>query len=163
MPTTRHWVGANSALALGWPQRLEKSGFHLAERINIVVIAKTSPERLGAYAQERGWHSLRLLSFRNNTFNSDYHAETAEGVQLAVLNVFSRGEDGIRRHWASENVFKSGSTSPLDPIWSIFGALDLTREGRGDIAGYPNLRTKKVLAEAGRAGFEHDWRDLWQF
>jgi predicted dithiol-disulfide oxidoreductase (DUF899 family) len=150
-------------LALGWPQRLEKSGFHLAERINIVVIAKTSPERLGAYAQERGWHSLRLLSFRNNTFNSDYHAETAEGVQLAVLNVFSRGEDGIRRHWASENVFKSGSTSPLDPIWSIFGALDLTREGRGDIAGYPNLRTKKVLAEAGRAGFEHDWRDLWQF
>ncbi len=46
----------------------------------------------------------------------------------------------IRHHWASENVFKRGSTSPLDPIWSIFSALDLTREGRGDIAGYPNLQ-----------------------
>jgi predicted dithiol-disulfide oxidoreductase (DUF899 family) len=119
---------------------LEGAAFHLAERINLVVIAKTSPERLGTYAQERGWHNLRLLSSRNNTFNRDYHAETAEGVQLAVLNVFSRGEDGIRHHWASENVFKRGSTSPLDPIWSIFGALDLTREGRGDIAGYPNLQ-----------------------
>jgi hypothetical protein len=28
--------------------------FHLAERINLVVITKTSPDRLGTYAQERG-------------------------------------------------------------------------------------------------------------
>src|SRR6201997_831282 len=119
---------------------LEGAAFHLAERINLVVIAKTSPDRLGACAQERGWHNLRLLSSRNNTFNRDYHAETSEGVQLAVLNVFSRGEDGIRHHWASENVFKRGSTSPLDPIWPIYGVLDLTRDGRGDSAAYPNLQ-----------------------
>ena len=119
---------------------LEGAAFHLAERTNLVVIAKTSPERLGTYAQERGWRNLRLLSSRNNTFNRDYHAETPEGVQLAVLSVFSRDEDGIRHHWASENVFKRGSTSPLDPIWPIYGALDLTREGRGDSAAYPNLQ-----------------------
>jgi predicted dithiol-disulfide oxidoreductase (DUF899 family) len=119
---------------------LEGAAFHLAERTNLVVIAKTGPERLGAYAQERGWCNLRLLSSRNNTFNRDYHAETPDGVQLAVLNVFSRDQDGIRHHWASENVFKRGSTSPLDPVWPIFGVLDLIREGRGDIAAYPNLQ-----------------------
>jgi hypothetical protein len=41
---------------------LKGAAFHLAERINLVVIAKTSPERLGTYAQEHGWHNLRLLS-----------------------------------------------------------------------------------------------------
>jgi len=61
-------------------------------------------------------------------------------VQLAVLNVFSRDEDGIRHDWASENVFRRGSTSPLDSVWPIYGALDLTREGRGDNAAYPNLQ-----------------------
>ena len=119
---------------------LEGAAFHLAERTNLVVIAKTNPDRLRTYAQERGWRNLRLLSSRNNTFNRDYHAETPDGVQLAVLNVFSRDKDGIRHHWASEGTFKRGDTSPLDPVWPIYGILDLTREGRGDNAAYPNLQ-----------------------
>ncbi|WP_426425903.1 DUF899 family protein [Bradyrhizobium genosp. A] len=119
---------------------LEGAAFHLAERTNLVVIAKTSPDRLGTYAKERGWRNIRLLSSRNNSFNRDYHAETSDGVQLAVLHVFSRDHDGIRHHWASEGIFKRGDTSPLDPIWPIFGVLDLTREGRGDSAAYPNLQ-----------------------
>jgi predicted dithiol-disulfide oxidoreductase (DUF899 family) len=119
---------------------LEGAAFHIAQRTNLVVIAKASPDRLGTYAQERGWRNLRLLSSRNNTFNHDYHAETPDGVQLAVLNVFSRDEDGIRHHWTSEAMFKRGDTSALDPVWPIFGVLDLTREGRGDGAAYPNLQ-----------------------
>ena len=57
-----------------------------------------------------------------------------------VLHVFSRDQDGIRHHWAGEGIFKRGDTSPLDPVWSIYGVLDLTREGRGDSAAYPNLQ-----------------------
>jgi predicted dithiol-disulfide oxidoreductase (DUF899 family) len=119
---------------------LEGAAFHLAERTNLVVIAKTSADRFGTYAKERGWRNVRLLSSRNNTFNRDYHAETLDGVQLAVLHVFSRDQDGIRHHWESEGIFKRGDTSPLDPVWSIYGVLDLTREGRGDSAAYPNLQ-----------------------
>ena len=99
---------------------------HLSDRVNLVVVAKTSPDRLGTYAQERGWRNLRLLSSRNNTFNRDYHAETPDGEQLPVLNVFSRDEDGIHHHWASELTFERGDNSPLDPIWPIYGVLDLT-------------------------------------
>src|SRR6201998_4662572 len=119
---------------------LEGAAFHLAGRINLVVIAKTSPDRLGTYAQERGWRNLRLLSSRNNTLNRDYHAETPDGVQLAVLHVVSRDHSAVRHHWASEGIFKRGDTSPLDPVWAIYGILDLTREGRGDSAAYPNLQ-----------------------
>lgn len=119
---------------------LEGAAFDLAERTNLVVIAKTSPDRLGTYAQERGWRNLRLLSSQNNTFNRDYLAETPDNVQRAVLHVFSRNEDEIRHHWTSEMTFKRGDTSSLDPVWSIFGVLDLTLEGRGDSAAYPNLQ-----------------------
>src|SRR5712672_2753308 len=119
---------------------LEGAAFHLAERTNLVVIAKTSPDRLRTYAQERGWQNLRVLSSRNNTFNRDYHAETPEGEQLPVLNVFSRDEDGIDHRWASELTFVRGDNSPLDPVWPIWGVLDLTPNGRGETAAYPSLQ-----------------------
>jgi predicted dithiol-disulfide oxidoreductase (DUF899 family) len=119
---------------------LQGAAFHLAARINLVVIAKTAPDRLGTYAQERGWRDLRLLSSRNNTFNRDYHAERPDGGQLPVLHVFSRNQEGIHHHWANEMSFMRGDTSSLDPVWPIFGALDLTPEGRGDVAAYPNLQ-----------------------
>ncbi|ASD82880.1 DUF899 domain-containing protein [Burkholderia gladioli] len=119
---------------------LEGAAFHLAERTNLVVVAKTSPERLGTFAQERGWQNLRLLSSRGNHFNRDYYAEKPDGVQLAILNVFSRHADGIRHHWASELAFKHGTTTPLESIWPIYGILGVTREGPGDRAAYPNLQ-----------------------
>ena len=112
---------------------------HLSDRVNLVVVAKTDPARLSDYAQESAWHNLRLLSSRNNTFNRDYHGETPEGEQLPVLNVFTRDEDGIHHRWASELTFVRGDNSPLDPIWPIWGVLDLTPDGRGETAAYPAL------------------------
>src|SRR5246127_1966695 len=119
---------------------LDGAARHLARPLSFVVAAKSDPARIGNFARERGWRNLRLLSSRNNSYNRDYHAESPDGVQLAVLNVFSRGADGIRHHWTSEMTFKRGDTSSLDPVWSIYGVLDLTREGRGDSAAYPNLQ-----------------------
>ena len=119
---------------------LDGPATHLAERINLVVVAKTDPARLGTYGQECGWRNMRLLSSRKNTYNRDYHGETAEGEQLPVLNVFSRDEDGIHHTWASELTFARGDNSPLDPIWPIWGVLDLTPNGRGNAAAYPSLQ-----------------------
>jgi predicted dithiol-disulfide oxidoreductase (DUF899 family) len=84
------------------------------------------------------------MSARNSTFNCDYHAETSGGVQLAVLNVFTRGEDAIHRHRASEMTFKRGDISPPESVWTIWGVFDLTREGRGDNAAFLNLQYQEV-------------------
>jgi predicted dithiol-disulfide oxidoreductase (DUF899 family) len=113
---------------------------HLLDRVNLVVVATADPARLGNYAAERGWDNLRLLSSRNNTFNRDYHGETPQGEQLPILNVFSRDEGEIRHRWASELTFVRGDSSPLDSIWPIWGVLDLTPDGRGEIADYPSLQ-----------------------
>jgi predicted dithiol-disulfide oxidoreductase (DUF899 family) len=119
---------------------LDGAAIHLCDRVNLVSIAKTDPGRLGTYARERRWRNLRLLSSRNNTFKRDYRAETPDGEQLPVLQVFSRAEDGIHHRWSSELMFAGGGTSALDAVWPIWGALDLTPIGRGDAAGYPSLQ-----------------------
>jgi predicted dithiol-disulfide oxidoreductase (DUF899 family) len=119
---------------------LEGAAFHLAERINLVVVAKADAARLGTYAQERDWRTVRLLSSRNNTFNRDYHSETAAGVQIPLLHVFTRDDSAIHHRWTSEQVFARGDSTAMDSIWLIWGALDLTPDGRGEAAAYPSLQ-----------------------
>src|SRR5204862_2062742 len=69
---------------------LDGAAPHLARRINLAVVAKSSPERIRTFARERSWRHLRLLSSRNNGYNCDYHAETPDGSQLPIMNVFTR-------------------------------------------------------------------------
>src|SRR5206468_6341117 len=55
--------------------QLEGAAEHLGQHLNLAVVAKTSPRRLLAFAQERGWRRLRFLSSAQTTYNRDYHAE----------------------------------------------------------------------------------------
>jgi predicted dithiol-disulfide oxidoreductase (DUF899 family) len=116
--------------------QLEGAAEHLVQRINLAVVAKTSPQRLLTFAEERGWRRLRFLSSATTTFNRDYHAETSEGAQRPMLTVFHRDGDTIRHFWSSELFY--APTDPgqdprhvgtLEPLWNMF---DLTREGRPD-------------------------------
>jgi predicted dithiol-disulfide oxidoreductase (DUF899 family) len=116
--------------------QLEGAAEHLVQRINLAVVAKTSPQRLLTFAEERGWRRLRFLSSATTTFNRDYHAETSEGAQRPMLTVFHRDGDMIRHFWSSELFY--APTDPgqdprhvgtLEPLWNMF---DLTPEGRPD-------------------------------
>jgi predicted dithiol-disulfide oxidoreductase (DUF899 family) len=116
--------------------QLEGAAEHLVQRINLAVVAKTSPQRLLTFAEERGWRRLRFLSSATTTFNRDYHAETSEGAQRPMLTVFHREGDTIRHFWSSELFY--APTDPgqdprhvgtLEPLWNMF---DLTPEGRPD-------------------------------
>ena len=49
----------------GAARHIEAAGF------NFVVVAKTPLERLLAFARERGWRHLRLLSAAGNRFKRD--------------------------------------------------------------------------------------------
>ena len=79
---------------------LDGAAPHLAHPLSLVVAAKSDPARIRNFARERGWRHLRLLSSRNNTYNRDYHAESPEGEQAPVLNVFTRDGDGTRHRRA---------------------------------------------------------------
>jgi predicted dithiol-disulfide oxidoreductase (DUF899 family) len=107
---------------------------HASQHVNVVVVAKTPLERLLTFAQERGWRRLRLLSSATNDYNRDYHAETVDGAQRPMLNVFHRDGATIRHFWGSELLYaptddqqEPRHVGSLEPLWNMF---DLTREGR---------------------------------
>jgi predicted dithiol-disulfide oxidoreductase (DUF899 family) len=122
---------------------LDGAAPHLAERVNLAIVAKSDPERIRTFARERGWRHLRLLSSLDNTYNRDYHAETVEGEQVPILNVFVRDAAGIRHSWASELLFAPGpegeETRHVDSIWPIWNVLDVTPDGRGTDSDFPRL------------------------
>jgi predicted dithiol-disulfide oxidoreductase (DUF899 family) len=105
-----------------------------AAGLNFVIIADAPLDRLLAFAKDRQWKSLRLLSSRGNNFKRDYHARTPEGHQMPMMTVFHRAGDGIRHFWSSEMFYADSDpdqdprhTGTIEPLWNIF---DLTPEGR---------------------------------
>src|SRR5213076_1254350 len=82
--------------------QLEGAAEHATQLINLAVVAKAPLPRVLAFAEERGWRRLRLLSSAANSYNRDYLAETAEGDQRPMLNVFHRDGETIRHFWGSE-------------------------------------------------------------
>jgi predicted dithiol-disulfide oxidoreductase (DUF899 family) len=122
---------------------LDGAAPHLAQRINLAVIAKSDPQRIRTFAGERGWRNLRLLSSRNNAYNRDYRAETPEGEQVPILNVFVRDGDGIRHAWATELMFapreEGMEARHVDLIWPIWSVLDMTPQGREGEEPFPSL------------------------
>jgi predicted dithiol-disulfide oxidoreductase (DUF899 family) len=115
--------------------QLDGAAEHASQHINLAVVAKTPLARLLTFGEERGWRRLRLLSSADNTYNRDYHAETPEGSQRPMLNVFHRDGQTIRHFWGSELFY--APTDPgqdprhagtIEPLWNLF---DLTPEGRG--------------------------------
>ena len=114
--------------------QLDGAAEHASQRVNLAVAAKTPIERLLAFAAERGWRRLRLLSSAGTTYNCDYLAETAAGEQQPMLNVFHRDGNTIRHFWGSELFYASTDSGQeprhvgtLEPLWNLF---DLTPEGR---------------------------------
>jgi len=107
---------------------------HATQLVNFAVVAKAPVERVLTFGEERGWRRLRLLSSAGNTFNRDYLAETGEGHQRPMLNVFHREGETIRHFWGSELLYARADpgqhprhVGTLEPFWNL---LDLTPEGR---------------------------------
>jgi predicted dithiol-disulfide oxidoreductase (DUF899 family) len=114
--------------------QLDGAAEHAAPLVNFAVVAKTQLPNVLTFAEERGWRRLRLLSSAANSYNRDYLAETADGAQRPMLNVFHRDGETIRHFWGSELFYAPAEpgqdprhVGTLEPIWNL---LDLTREGR---------------------------------
>jgi len=114
---------------------LDGTSLHAAQRINLVIVAKSPIKRIRAFARERGWGNLRLLSSASNSYNRAYHAEDDKDSQLPALNVFTRHDGKIHHRYCTEMLF-----TPFDPgqdgrhvdlIWPLWSLFDFTPEGRG--------------------------------
>jgi predicted dithiol-disulfide oxidoreductase (DUF899 family) len=115
---------------------------HLWQRVSLAVIAKSPLERIRAYARERGWDKLRLLSSAENTYNQDYFGEGPDGSQWPSLNVFVRTNGEVRHFYHTELLFSPAEPGQnhrhVDMIWPLWNLLDFTPGGRGT-DWYPRL------------------------
>jgi len=116
--------------------QLEGMVEHSEQIMSFAAIAKAPLGRVRAFADDRGWRRLRVLSSAASTYNGDYLAESAEGHQLPMLNVFHRDGDTIRHFWGTELFYaptdpgqETRHVGTLEPLWNLF---DLTPDGRPD-------------------------------
>lgn len=118
---------------------------HLAQQVNVAVIAKAPPSSIREYAQKRGWKDLRFLSSSENEFNKDMNMEDVEWLgwkgQQPGVSVFKyeEGDDGngqVRFYYQTTPYFANSGGNDvirgmdlLTPLWNL---LDITPGGRGD-------------------------------
>jgi predicted dithiol-disulfide oxidoreductase (DUF899 family) len=107
---------------------------HIAQRINLAVVARSPIERITAFAEARGWDHLRLLSSADNSYNMNYYAETDSGAQMPMVNVFSMQDGVVRHRWGTELLYAGldGQPRHVDFMWPLWNVLDTVPEGRGD-------------------------------
>lgn len=130
---------------------MEGAARHIGQRAAMHIVAKSPLARLAAWAHERGWKYLSLISTAGNSYDADYFGDTSkfskgmraqhkvadgENWDETIYNVFKKDGGKIRHFWGSEMAFAPSAPKQhhragdlADPLW---GLLDMTPEGRGD-------------------------------
>ncbi len=115
---------------------------HVTQRVNLAVAAKVPIDRFRAHAYSRGWAPIRMLSSADTSYNRDYQAESPDGSQWPMANVFVRRDGAVHHQWSSE-LFHVPAPAGQDPrhvdfMWPVWSIFDATPDGRDD--WHPRLR-----------------------
>jgi predicted dithiol-disulfide oxidoreductase (DUF899 family) len=136
-------------MCTAWIDSFNGIAHHLAQNVDLAIVAAAEPSELRAFARERGWTRLRLLSAGESTFKFDLGSEDREGGQDSTISVFTRDPDGTLRHsysghpWLAGDVKERG-IDELNPIWNV---MDLTPQGRGEFYASLEYGTKVHAAK----------------
>jgi predicted dithiol-disulfide oxidoreductase (DUF899 family) len=139
-------------MCTAWIDGYNGLAHHIAQNVDFAIVAAADPATLRAYARNRGWDKLRLLSAGDSTFKYDLGSEDREGSQDSTISVFTRDGDGTLRHfysghpWLAPEIKERG----IDELTPIFNMLDLTPEGRGSWYASLDYGTKVKGAQATR-------------
>lgn len=135
-------------MCTAWIDTFNGIAHHVAQNVDLAIVAAADPATLRAYARGRGWNKLRLLSAGESNFKYDLGSEDREGRQDSTISVFTRDADGTVRHFYSGHPWldpeiKERGIDELNPIWNL---LDLTPQGRGTFYASLDYGTKVQIA-----------------
>ena len=107
----------------------DRTWYSVAKDAAFVAVAKATPEQIDAWAKERGWSQIPLLSGFESTFQADYNCQEPgnDDMQWPVMLVFTKKDGEIFQFWATENM-----SNHVDTVWPYWNLLDFTPEGRPD-------------------------------
>src|SRR5438046_7927477 len=122
-------------MCTAWIDGYNGVAHHIAQNVDLAIVAAADSSTLRAYARERGWNRLRLLSAGESTFKYDLGSEDAPGHQDSTISVFTRDSDGTLRHFYSghpsmDNDVKERDIDDFNHIWNV---MDPTTQGLGKV------------------------------
>lgn len=119
----------------------DRTWYSVSRDASFAAIAKAPAERIDAWARERGWSQIPLLSGFESSFQADYRCQgDSDDMQLPVMHVFMRRDGGIFHFWGTEL-----ASNHVDTVWPYWNLLDLTPEGRPDRSTPPQQFRSEFL------------------
>jgi predicted dithiol-disulfide oxidoreductase (DUF899 family) len=117
----------------------DRAWYSVSRDAAFATIAKAPAERIAAWAKERGWSQIELLSGFESPFQADYRCQGEnDDMQLPVMHVFTRRDGEIFHFWATET-----GKNHVDTVWPYWNLMDFTPEGRPDYDTPPqNFRSE---------------------
>jgi predicted dithiol-disulfide oxidoreductase (DUF899 family) len=119
----------------------DRSSYQVTRHAAFVAIAKAPADRINAWAKERGWSQIALVSGSASTYQADYKCQgDSDDMQLPVMHVFRKQGGKILHFWGTET-----SSNHLDTVWPYWNLMDFTPEGRPDIPTPPQTFRSEFL------------------
>ena len=73
----------------------DRTWYSVSRDAAFAAIAKAQPEKINAWAKERGWSQIPLVSGYESPFQADYKCQDSDDMQLPVMLTFKRRDGRI--------------------------------------------------------------------
>jgi predicted dithiol-disulfide oxidoreductase (DUF899 family) len=121
----------------------DRAWYSVSRNAAFATVAKAPPEKINAWARERGWSQIPLLSGYESPFQADYKSQgDNDDMQWPVMHVFAKRDGKIFHFWSTET-----NSNHVDTVWTYWNLMDFTPEGRPDILTPPQQFRSKFLEE----------------
>lgn len=117
----------------------DRTSYQVTRHAAFVAIAKAPADRINAWARERGWSQMALVSGFESPYQADYRCQgDSEDMQWPVMHVFTKRAGKIFHFWGTEL-----PANHVDTVWPYWNLMDFTPEGRPDLSTPPqNFRSE---------------------
>jgi predicted dithiol-disulfide oxidoreductase (DUF899 family) len=117
----------------------DRAWYSVTRNAAFVAIAKAPAERINAWAKERGWSQIALVSGSKSPYQAEYKCQGEnDDMQLPVMHVFMKRDGKIFHFWGTET-----TANHVDTVWPYWNLMDFTPEGRPDYPTPPqNFRSE---------------------
>lgn len=122
----------------------DRAAISVTQHAAFVVVAKATPEQLNAWARQREWRHIRLVSAHDSEYLRDYRCQNddTDKTLQPIMNVFKKSNGAICHFWGSEM-----NGNHVDMIWPYWNLMDMTPEGRPDRLTPPQNFRSRFLEE----------------
>jgi predicted dithiol-disulfide oxidoreductase (DUF899 family) len=121
----------------------DRAWYSVSQNAAFAAIAKAPADRINAWAKQRGWSQIPLLSGAESPFQADYKCQgDSDDMQQPVMLVFRKVDGKILLFWTTEL-----PGNHVDTVWAYWNLMDFTPEGRPNLDTPPQNFRSRFLEE----------------